>query len=116
MQGPHPWGALVPLCPINGRPFVETQAHESNLWTSGSFQLGHLGCPPPAQESDSALIEAYLAKGQLSSATGFYRELRAAGRWPAHWALNALLQAHATAYRLGDVVTLVCDVVSWAAA
>ena len=104
--------------------------------------------PPLAQGTDSALIAVHVQHGQLQRALALYRQLRSEGRWPHPHAMNALLNAQATAFRcagcvgvrdgggpallltpsplslnpspfppllfpprLGDVVSLVCDMV-----
>ena len=64
--------------------------------------------PPPAalaarllQGTSSALIPVFIRNGRLAEAQSLYRSLRAEGQWPDLYALNALLNAYANAFRWG---------------
>lgn len=50
---------------------------------------------------------SYVQHGQLPEAVKSYQRLRSRGSWPHPHAMNALINAHASNFRLGDVVTLV---------
>lgn len=71
-------------------------------------EMRHEGLRPCAGTS-SALIAVFIRNDCLTEAQSEYRMLRAAGQWPDLYALNALLNAYANRFRLGDVVSLVCE-------
>jgi pentatricopeptide repeat protein len=64
------------------------------------------------QATLSALIQVCVNNDQLERARGVYEEMRAQGMAPHHHAYNALINAYACAFHLGDAVMLVSDMVS----
>lgn len=65
-----------------------------------------------AQLTQSALIQACIGCGALKRARQLYGAMQEQGRAPSLPALNNLINAHARACRLGDVVSLVQDLVA----
>lgn len=66
---------------------------------------------PADPGTDSALISTFVANQQLKEAMRIYKQTKIRGEKPHLHAMNALIGAHGKVQRLGDVVSLVGDLI-----
>ena len=87
------WGGVGP-----SGPHLLTQAHPLFSTLTHSPALTPPLLPLP-QGTESALIAVHIQLGRLPEAQRIYRAMRAAGKWPHPYAMNALINAYANNFR-----------------